>query len=74
MSREYMDAVRRCVIQLTGLIFLLGPPIALANGERKGESALKSFYESSWQRQRDYRSYQFMVEAALAKQKIASSL
>ena len=74
MSRDYSDAVCRCVIQLTGLIFLLGAPIALANGERKGESALKSFYESSWQRQPDYRSYQYKVEAALAKQKIASSL
>ncbi len=74
MLREYLDAVRRCVIPLAGLAFLLGSPIALANGERKSESALKSFYESSWERQPDYKSYQYRVEAALAKQKIASSL
>jgi len=74
MLREYLDAVRRCVISLAGLAFLLGSPIALANGERKSESALKSFYESSWERQPDYKSYQYRVEAALAKQKIASSL
>ncbi|MDO8713941.1 MAG: TolC family protein [Polynucleobacter sp.] len=74
MLREYLDAVRRRVIPLAGLAFLLGSPIALANGERKSESALKSFYESSWERQPDYKSYQYRVEAALAKQKIASSL
>ena len=74
MLREYLDAVRRCVIPLAGLAFLLGSPIALANGERKSESDLKSFYESSWERQPDYKSYQYRVEAALAKQKIASSL
>ncbi|OYY47854.1 MAG: hypothetical protein B7Y55_14440, partial [Polynucleobacter sp. 35-46-207] len=74
MLREYSGVVRRCVIQFTGLVFILGSPIALANGERKAESVLKSFYESSWERQPDYKSYQYRVEAALAKQKIASSL
>ena len=74
MLREYSGVVRRCVIQFTGLVFILGSPIALANGELKGGSTLKSFYESSWERQPDYKSYQYRVEAALARQKIASSL
>jgi len=74
MLREYSGVVRRCVIQFTGLVFILGSPIALANAELKGGSTLKSFYESSWERQPDYKSYQYRVEAALAKQKIASSL
>ncbi|OYY58801.1 MAG: hypothetical protein B7Y05_03750, partial [Polynucleobacter sp. 24-46-87] len=74
MLREYSGVVRRYVIQFTGLVFILGSPIALANSERKAESALKSFYESSWERQPDYKSYQYRVEAALARQKIASSL
>ena len=71
MLREYSGVVRRCVIQFTGLVFILGSPIALANAELKGGSTLKSFYESSWERQPDYKSYQYRVEAALAKQKIA---
>jgi outer membrane protein TolC len=74
MLREYLGGVCPFAIHIVGLIFLLGSPIALANGESKSESALKSFYESSWERQPDYKSYQYRVEAALAKQKIASSL
>jgi outer membrane protein TolC len=74
MLREYLGGVCPFAIQIVGLIFLCGSPIALANGESKSESALKSFYESSWERQPDYKSYQYRVEAALAKQKIASSL
>jgi cobalt-zinc-cadmium efflux system outer membrane protein len=74
MLREYLGGVCPFAIHIVGLIFLCGSPIALANGESKSESALKSFYESSWERQPDYKSYQYRVEAALAKQKIASSL
>lgn len=72
MLREYMAAVRCCVIQFTGLVFILGSP--LANADFKDGSALKSLYESAWERQPDYKSYQYRVEAALAKQKIANSL
>ena len=74
MLREYLGGVCPFAIHIVGLIFLCGSPIALANGESKSESALKSLYESSWERQPDYKSYQYRVEAALAKQKIASSL
>lgn len=72
MLREYMAAVRCCVIQFTGLVFILGSP--LANADFKDGSTLKSLYESAWERQPDYKTYQYRVEAALAKQKIANSL
>jgi outer membrane protein, heavy metal efflux system len=41
MLREYSGVVRRCVIQFTGLVFILGSPIALANAERKAGVGLK---------------------------------
>jgi hypothetical protein len=73
MLREYSDAVRRCVIPLAGLAFLLGSPIALANGERKSESALKSFYESSWERQPDYKSSSIELRLRLLSRKLLAA-
>ena len=74
MLRVFSGMVFNCAISIAVLTSLLESPLAFASNERENGSALKSFYQSSWERQPDFRSYQFRVDAALAKQKVASSL
>lgn len=46
---------------------------AYADDAKLSKHELKSLYEIAWERQPESKSYQFRVDAALAKQKIASS-
>lgn len=46
---------------------------AYADDAKLSKHELKSLYEIAWERQPESKSYQFKVDAALAKQKIASS-
>lgn len=74
MLRDYRGVLQYVAISSVGLGILLAPLTTSAKEGQEVPLGLKSFYESAWQRQPEYKSYQYRVDAAMAKQKVASSL
>ena len=73
MFREKMPLWRNFSVWMLCIPSIFWSIFAYADDVKLNKNELKSLYEIAWERQPESKSYQFRVDAALAKQKIASS-
>jgi len=73
MFREKMPLWRNFSVWMLCILSIFWSIFAYADDAKLNKRELKSLYEIAWERQPESKSYQFRVDAALAKQKIASS-
>ena len=73
MVREKMPLWRNFSVWMLCIPSIFWSIFAYADDAKLNKRELKSLYEIAWERQPESKSYQFRVDAALAKQKIASS-
>lgn len=73
MFREKMPLWRNFSVWMLCIPSIFWSIFAYADDAKLNKRELKSLYEIAWERQPESKSYQFRVDAALAKQKIASS-
>jgi len=73
MFREKMPLWRNFSVWMLCTPSIFWSIFAYADDAKLNKRELKSLYEIAWERQPESKSYQFRVDAALAKQKIASS-
>jgi outer membrane protein TolC len=73
MLREYSSVFRSCAYVIVGLFF--SQISAFANADMGGLNRfdLKAFYDSAWERQPESKTFQYKIDSAIAKQKVASS-
>ena len=73
MFRDKMPLWRNFSVWMLCIPSIFWSIFAYADDVKLNKNELKSLYEIAWERQPESKSYQFRVDAALAKQKIASS-
>ncbi len=73
MLRENVGGLCLPFVFVFFLAWLALQPHANAKEVAQSNLGLKALYEAAWNRQPESKSYQFRVEAAIAKQKIANS-
>lgn len=73
MFREKMPLWQNFSVWMLCIPSIFWSIFAYADDVKLNKNELKSLYEIAWERQPESKSYQFRVDAALAKQKIASS-
>lgn len=73
MLRENLGEFRLYSVLVFCLSWLICQPYAFAGEVVPAKMGLKALYEAAWDRQPESKSYQYRVDAAIAKQKVASS-
>jgi outer membrane protein TolC len=73
MLREYSSVFRSCAYLIVGLFFLQISAFAYADVGGLNRFDLKAFYNSAWERQPESKTFQYKIDSAIAKQKVASS-
>ena len=73
MLRENLGEFRLYSVLVFCLSWLICQSYVFAGEVAPPKMGLKALYEAAWDRQPESKSYQYRVDAAIAKQKVASS-